>query len=281
MAFLLNSPGMGMLIIKELAMLKDKENKWPMGIGRLCVVLIMALLLVWFLLPAFQGVVNLGNVAGILLCVLFLWLAGYPGARSCLAGIWSHGAGKVFLSAVSLALGIFLVFGVVMSCLMAAAINRPPQGNGTVVILGCQVKGTQPSLMLTKRLEAAKGYLDQNPGAVCIPSGGKGNGELVSEAQAMKTWLVGHGIDEARIYLEDQSTDTVENIRNSKEIMEREGLPQDMILVSDGFHQYRASLIAQKQGVGVGAVSARTPWYTLATFWMREIFALAQELILH
>ena len=173
------------------------------------------------------------------------------------------------------------MFGVVMSCLMAAAMNRPPQGNGTVVILGCQVKGTQPSLMLTKRLEAAKGYLDQNPQAVCIPSGGKGNWELVSEAQAMKTWLVDHGIDETRIYLEDQSADTVENVRNSKEIMEREGLPQDMILVSDGFHLFRASLIAQKQGVEVGTVSAQTPWYTLATFWMREIFALAQELILH
>ena len=89
--------------------------------------------------------------------------------------------------------------------------------------------------MLTKRLEAAKEYLDRNPEAVCIPSGGKGNGELVSEAQAMKAWLVEHGIDENRIYPEAQSRDTVENIRNSKEIMDSEGLPKDMILVSDGF----------------------------------------------
>lgn len=260
---------------------KDKEKKKSMGIGRLCVLLIAALLLAWFLLPVFRGIVNIGNVAGILLCGLFLWLAGYPGARECLASLWSRAGGKVFLSAVSLVLGIFLVFGVVMSCLMAAAMNRPPKENGTVVILGCQVKGTQPSLMLTKRLEAAKEYLDQNPKAVCIPSGGMGNGELVSEAQAMKTWLMDHGIDESRIYLEDQSGDTVENIKNSKEIMEKEGLPQEMILVSDGFHQYRASLIAQKQGVAAGAVSAQTPWYTLATYWMREIFALAQEIFLH
>ena len=135
--------------------------------------------------------------------------------------------------------------------------------------------------MLTKRLEAAKEYLDRNPEAVCIPSGGKGNGELVSEAQAMKAWLVEHGIDENRIYPEAQSRDTVENIRNSKEIMDSEGLPKDMILVSDGFHQYRAGLIAQKQGIEAGTVSAQTPWYTLATYWMREIFALAQEILFH
>ena len=54
-----------------------------------------------------------------------------------------------------------------------------------------------------------------------------------------------------------------------------------MILVSDGFHQYRAGLIAQKQGIEAGAVSAQTPWYTLATYWMREIFALAQEILFH
>ena len=260
---------------------RNKEKKAFMGIGRFCAVLVIALLLAWFLLPVFRGIVNIGNAAGILLCGLVLWLAGYPGARGCLSGLWGHTGGKVFLSAVSLMLGVFLVFGAVMSCLMAAAMNRTPPENGTVVILGCQVRGTEPSLMLTKRLEAAKDYLDRNPEAVCIPSGGKGDGESVSEAQAMTDWLVEHGIDEKRIYPEDQSRDTVENIRNSKKIIDREGLPQDMILVSDGFHQYRAGLIAQKQGIEVGAVSARTPWYTLATYWMREIFALAQEIILH
>lgn len=262
-------------------MQRNEGKNTHMGIVKFCVLLVAALLLAWFLLPVFRGIVNIGNVAGILLCSLALWLVGYPGARNCLTALWGYGAGKAVLSVAALALGTFLVFGAVMSCLMVSAIHRAPRKNGTVVILGCQVKGTQPSLMLTKRLEAAKEYLDRNPEAVCIPSGGMGNGELISEAEAMKTWLVEHGVDEGRIYPEDQSADTVANIRNSKEIMEREGLPQEMILVSDGFHQYRAGLIAEKQGIQVGAVSAQTPWYTLATYWMREIFALAQEVILH
>ena len=143
---------------------RNEEKKAFMGIGRLCVVLVIALLLAWFLLPVFRGIVNIGNAAGILLCSFALWLAGYPGAAGCLSSLWGHPGGKVLLSAASLALGVFLVFGAVMSCLMAAAIHRPPKENGTVVILGCQVKGTQPSLMLTKRLEAAKGIFGPKSG---------------------------------------------------------------------------------------------------------------------
>lgn len=62
---------------------RNEEKKAFMGIGRLCVVLVIALLLAWFLLPVFRGIVNIGNAAGILLCSFALWLAGYPGAAGC------------------------------------------------------------------------------------------------------------------------------------------------------------------------------------------------------
>ena len=85
---------------------RNEEKKAFMGIGRLCVVLVIALLLAWFLLPVFRGIVNIGNAAGILLCSFALWLAGYPGAAGCLSSLWGHPGGKVLLSAASLALGV-------------------------------------------------------------------------------------------------------------------------------------------------------------------------------
>ena len=39
---------------------RNEEKKAFMGIGRLCVVLVIALLLAWFLLPVFRGIVNIG-----------------------------------------------------------------------------------------------------------------------------------------------------------------------------------------------------------------------------
>ena len=69
---------------------RNEEKKAFMGIGRLCVVLVIALLLAWFLLPVFRGIVNIGNAAGILLCSFALWLAGYPGAAGCLSSLWGQ-----------------------------------------------------------------------------------------------------------------------------------------------------------------------------------------------
>lgn len=53
---------------------------------------------------------------------------------------------------------------------------------------------------------------EENTTAVCIVSGGKGDSENISEAEAMYRWLVDKGIDSSRIYKEDKSTSTVENI---------------------------------------------------------------------
>ncbi len=75
---------------------RNEEKKAFMGIGRLCVVLVIALLLAWFLLPVFRGIVNIGNAAGILLCSFALWLAGYPGAAGCLSSCGGIRAARCF-----------------------------------------------------------------------------------------------------------------------------------------------------------------------------------------
>ena len=93
--------------------------------------------------------------------------------------------------------------------------------------------------------------------------------------------LAGRARDRRKPHLSGGSKQRYSGEYQKLQIMDREDLPKDMILVSDGFHQYRAGLIAQKQGIEAGAVSAQTPWYTLATYWMREIFALAQEILFH
>ena len=62
---------------------RNEEKKAFMGIGRLCVVLVIALLLAWFLLPVFRGIVNIGNAAGILLCSFALWLARPAASPAC------------------------------------------------------------------------------------------------------------------------------------------------------------------------------------------------------
>lgn len=60
---------------------------------------------------------------------------------------------------------------------------------------------------------AASRYYGHN---YVVVSGGQGMDEEVSEAFAMKEYLTNKGISEDRIIMEDKSTNTLENIKNTK-----------------------------------------------------------------
>ncbi len=97
----------------------------------------------------------------------------------------------------------------------------------------------------------------------------------------MKTYLVEKGIDPDRIYTEEKSVNTHENIAFAKEVIEEEGLIEDIVIITDGFHQYRASLIAEKQGIESYSVSCETRNDLVPTYWVREWLALAKEIFLN
>ena len=58
----------------------------------------------------------------------------------------------------------------------------PPAGADAVIVLGCGVRGERVSLTLARRLDAALAYLEENPKAYVVVSGGQGAGEDISEA---------------------------------------------------------------------------------------------------
>ena len=57
--------------------------------------------------------------------------------------------------------------------------------------------------------------MEENPETKAVLSGGKGDGESITEAQAMCNYLVEHGIDRERLILEEKSTSTTENLKFS------------------------------------------------------------------
>lgn len=197
---------------------------------------------------------------------------------------WRKKSGKVCISAVSLILAATFIYGaaatvLIMSKAKAFSENTAPQ-NTTAIVLGCSVKGDKPSPMLQKRINAAYDYLIKNPQAQCILSGGKGNGENLSEAEAMFNSLKEKGIPEDRMLLEDKSTSTSENLEFSKNIIEKESLGDEVVIITTDFHQYRASLIAKDNGLISYAVSAKSGTFSLPTFLVREWFTLLGYLVL-
>lgn len=145
----------------------------------------------------------------------------------------------------------------------------------TLVVLGAGLDGDRPSLTLIARLQTALDYLEEHPSAVAVVTGGQGRYETVTEASAMAKWLTQKGVDPARIYQEDLSTDTRENLRNARALMEREGLSQPIAVVSSSFHLYRASVLARQAGFAdVQTLSAPVPKVPLrwlsASVYLRE-----------
>lgn len=233
------------------------------------------------LIPMGQRIINIGNIFGVVyfggLAILLLTFKRW---KVRFVRFWKKTSGKWVVSICGgiVALGT-LYMAVIFGVMIGAAMIEPAE-DATVVVLGCKVNGEQPSLMLSCRLQAAYDYLTAHPNAKCIVSGGQGYNEGISEAECMYRWLVDKGIDSGRLYKEDRSATTEENIRYSGEIIAQKELSTDLALVTDGFHEFRASIITKKQGYSCGAVSADTPFYLLPTYVLREMFGIAKEFLL-
>lgn len=234
--------------------------------------------LVIFILPFYKHISNIGNVAGlfITICLMIITLF-WSYIWKFISKLWQGVGGKTILIALSVLILVVVGWCIYNSARMVMAYKNYPDKETTVVVLGCKVNGEHPSKMLRHRLEAAFDYLSENEDITCIVSGGKGPDERISEAECMYNYLIELGISSDRIIIEDKSTSTYENIKFSYEIIERMNLPRDITIVTDGFHEYRASIIAKKQGINSYAVYAKTTKIDLPYYWLREWMGLFQE----
>ena len=225
------------------------------------------------------GILNIGNIGGMLFAAILLFYGIFYGRiNSTVKSLWKSKLWKAVLSFFSLIVAAAVIFTSTVTVKMILAANNPPEKETTVIVLGCKVNPNGPSLSLLKRLEAAYDYLTENPSVPCILSGGQGADEHISEAQAMYDWLTDRGIDESRLFREDKSTSTFENLSFSQKIIETENLPPAVTIITNDFHQYRASRIAKRCNLECYSVSGETPLYLLPMYYVRELGGIFVEL---
>ena len=188
--------------------------------------------------------------------------------------------------AIQIPLWLRAAFGVVCAALICLFLwaemlvisgghGQPDPGAKYLIVLGAQIRGSEISRPLAYRLDTAFDYLEKNPETIAIVSGGQGSGEDVSEAEAMKSYLLKKGLEDERIIEEDQSVNTDENIAFSRELMDS---PQDsVVVVSNAFHIYRALELCETQGLsnaqGLGAPSN---WIMVPSYYLREAMAVVK-----
>lgn len=227
-----------------------------------------AVLLLWYLAPLAAHIFNIGNALGIAGSgVLILFAIFYD---------------KIPSAPKHIIMGLFclaLIVAALLSVNMARYANYKADEAKTVIVLGCKVNGTRPSQYLYKRCAAAAEFMQENPQALAILSGGQGPDEGISEAQCMLETLTEMGIDESRLLLEDKSTNTRENLEFSKAIIDEHALSGEVLIVTNEFHEYRAKLLCDKIGLSFHSGCSHSSFYTFLTFYTRELGAIIVELI--
>ena len=258
-----------------------KKNSVISRVLRFIGVVLGTVLFLWFLLPYLvAGILNIGNLTGMVVSVAFaMYMAFLPMIHAWLVSWWKKKTGKRILSGCAVIIAGIALLAVIETGCMINVCMREPAENATAVVLGCRVYGERASLSLVERLEAAYTYLEEHPEATCVVSGGQGPGEDISEAECMYRWLVTKGIDETRIYKEEKSTSTEENIAFSKEIIEENGLNKNIAIVTSEYHSYRAGIIAEKNGMSFGTAPGQTAIWLLPTYYIRELYAILAEWI--
>lgn len=214
-----------------------------------------------------------------LLGVLAVWNAGRLvcrwGERSRAGGVCK----RIFFT--GLALGLAGLVSIEILLIRHGETDNSALPVDAVIVLGAGVNGEEPSAALWSRIRAAADYLALHPDVPVVLSGGQGPGEDISEAEAMRRALrTGSEAEDARYLLEDRSTNTAENFRFSKALLEEHGLDTEtavIAVVTNDFHCFRSHMIAQRQALRTIDVPAELPWWWLtANYYLREAFAVVK-----
>ncbi|MFE1251928.1 YdcF family protein [Streptomyces sp. NPDC058735] len=170
---------------------------------------------------------------------------------------------------------LFLVFA---AYVFVRGRSTPLPGTTHVVVLGAGLNGDQPGPLLTRRLDRALAIdadrAPDSPRVVFVVSGGQGEDEVRSEADAMADYLRGRGVPAERIVREDRSVNTGQNLRFSAALVDDTTPGHRVTVVTSGFHVYRTTLLARRVGVPVHVVGAPTSRAYWLAATLREFAAI-------
>lgn len=189
---------------------------------------------------------------------------------------------KIVFFVIIIISSLFLSFIIIESLILIEGGKIPTEKVDYVIVLGARLYGDIPSPSLLERLKVATEYLKENEDVKVIVSGGQGIDEDVSEAYAMKKYLIDNGIGNNRIIEEDKSTTTFENLSMSldkiREIDNKEDLR--ILIATNKYHIFRLKFLAKRLGVIPHGLPAKIPPTVMIQSYIREYLAVIKSFFL-
>lgn len=195
--------------------------------------------------------------------------------------LWSK-IPKVFRRSICIFISICLVIFVSVECIIIYNGFVHDKGKPDyVVVLGAGLRGSRITTALRCRLDAAVEYNKLYPEVPIVVSGGQGSDEDLSEAEAMKNYLITKGVNEDLIIEEDKSTNTYENFEFTKGKLEEidDNKNITITVITNNFHMYRAKLLAED--IGFKCLRYPSPGHKVlaVNFYVREFFAVIKTIV--
>ncbi len=174
-------------------------------------------------------------------------------------------AAAVSLLAVLLSGGTVWLAYLIHVCRIAARSPLAPSRRMTVLVFGRRLEHDAPEHDYRQRLQRALLLAHSQHTDHLLLLGGASQGR-VSEASAGYAWLRQQGLPGGvRVELEQESADSLENLRHARRLLRQAGGDTDLppvALVTSRYHLARCLLLARRLGLRCLPVAAETtlPW---------------------
>ena len=163
-----------------------------------------------------------------------------------------------------------------------------------IIIHGAGLDGPRPTPLLAGRIDKAlELWNKQHQHGKFVVSGGQGADEIVSEAQAMRDYLLEKGVLADAILMEDKSTTTWENLKNSLAVIRADRATNDSTddanddtdtasndfttaVVTSDFHVFRCAEYAHNLGIKADGIGSHTKGWYWPTAFIREFIAITK-----
>ena len=175
-----------------------------------------------------------------------------------------------------------------------------------IIIHGAGLDGPRPTPLLAGRIDKAlELWNKQHQHGKFVVSGGQGADEIVSEAQAMRDYLLEKGVPADAILMEDKSTTTWENLKYSLGVIHDDRAASVNAVLSVGstdgttataddddaataagdfttavvtsdFHVFRCAEYAHNLGIKADGIGSHTKGWYWPTAFIREFIAITK-----
>jgi len=138
-----------------------------------------------------------------------------------------------------------------MDIYRTASVDEARQAD-IIVIMGAAEYRGRPSPVLKARLDHGLDLWRRKLAPRILTTGGRGGDPVFTEGEVGRNYLMSQNVPPEAIVVEPEAESTAQSISATAEIMRRMNL-HSCLMVTDGYHVYRAKRMLQEHGVTVFA----------------------------